>query len=51
MMDDWKFLRRVLIHEIYLGFKLNNLRVFSMNSKDMLSKALEKSIMINAFPT
>ena len=44
IMDDWKFLRRVLIHEIYFGFKLNNLRVFSMNSKDMLSKALEKSI-------
>ena len=44
MMDDWKFLSRVLIHEMYLGFRLNSLRVFSMNSKEMLSKALEKSI-------
>ena len=43
-MEDWKFLRREFIQEMYMGFRLNNLSVFSMNSKEMLSKALEKSI-------
>ena len=43
-MEDWKFLRREFIHDMYLGFRLNNLRVFLMNSKEMLSKALEKLI-------
>ena len=39
----WQKIRQICI--IYTcGFRLNNLRVFSMNSKDMLSKALEKSI-------
>ena len=42
-MEDWKFLRREFIHEMYVGLRLNNFRVFSMNSKEMLSKALEKS--------
>merc|ERR1711954_165691 len=32
------------IHEMYVGLRLNNFRVFSINSKDMLLKALEKSI-------
>ena len=43
-IEDWKFLRRALIQWMNFGFKLNHFRVFSMNSKDMLSKALEKSI-------
>ena len=38
------FLRRVFIQEMYVGLRLNNLSVFSMNSKEILSKALEKSI-------
>ena len=36
--------RREFIHEMYVGLRLNNFKVFSMNSKEMLSKALEKSI-------
>ena len=43
-MEDWKFLRREFIQEMYVGLRLNNLSVFSMNLKKMLSKALEKSI-------
>ena len=43
-MEDWKFLRREFIHEMYVGLRLNKFRVFSMNTKEMLSKALEKSI-------
>ena len=43
-MEDWKFLRRELIQWMYLGLRLNNLSVFSINSKEMLSNALEKSI-------
>ena len=41
---DWKFFRSVLIHVMNLGLKLKSLNVFSINSKAMLSKALEKSI-------
>ena len=43
-MEDWKFLRRELIQWMYLGLRPKNFRVFSMNLKEMLSKALEKSI-------
>ena len=43
-IEDWKFLRREFIQEMYVGLRLNSLSVFSMNSKEMLSKALEKSI-------
>merc|ERR1711954_398360 len=43
-MEDWKFLRRKFIQEMYVGLILNSLSVFSMKSKEMLSKALKKSI-------
>ena len=43
-MEDWKFLRREFIQDIYVGLRLNKLSVFSMNLKEILSKALEKSI-------
>jgi len=43
-IEDWKFFRREFIQEMYVGLRLNSLSVFSMNSKEMLSKALEKSI-------
>ena len=43
-MDDWKFLRRVFIQDMYVGLRLKSLSVFSMNANEMLSNALEKSI-------
>ena len=43
-MEDWKFLRREFIQWIYFWENPKFFRVFSMNLKDMLSKALEKSI-------
>ena len=43
-IEDWKFLSRALIQCINLGFRLNHFKVLSINSNEMLSKALEKSI-------
>ena len=43
-IEDWKFFRREFIQWMYLGLMPKNLRVFSMNLKEMLSKAFEKSI-------
>ena len=43
-IEDWKFLRRESIQCINLGLRLNHFRVFSMDSNEMLSKALEKCI-------
>ena len=43
-IEDWKFLRREFIQEMYVGLRLNSLSVFSMNLKEMLSKTLKKSI-------
>ena len=43
-MEDWKFFSRKFIQWMYLVLRPKNFRVFSMNLKEMLSKALEKSI-------
>ena len=43
-MEDLKFLRGEFIQWIYFWDNPKIFRVFSMNLKDMLSKALEKSI-------
>ena len=43
-IDDWKLSSSVFIQQMSFWLKLNILRAFSMYSKEMLSKAFEKSI-------